>query len=211
MLTVHHLNNSRSQRILWLLEELELPYELKCYQRDASTNLAPPELEAVHPLGKSPMLTDGDNTIIESGAIIDYILRRHGNGRLMPEPGTIEHEQYLQWLHYAEGSAMLPLMLRMYTGRLPDGGAALQPRIDDELNRHLGYIDNALEGVDWIVANRFSGADVQLSFVAEIPPLLHPKGSFPNLAAMGARFQRRPAYQRALKKGGKYDFGPQGQ
>ena len=152
MLTVHHLNNSRSQRILWLLEELELPYELKCYQRDASTNLAPPELEAVHPLGKSPVLTDGDNTIIESGAIIDYILRRHGNGRLMPEPGTIEHEQYLQWLHYAEGSAMLPLMLRMYTGRLPDGGAALQPRIDDELNRHLGYIDNALEGVDWIVS-----------------------------------------------------------
>jgi len=211
MLTVHHLNNSRSQRILWLLEELELPYELKCYQRDAATNLAPPELEAVHPLGKSPVLTDGDNTIIESGAIIDYILRRHGNGRLMPEPGTIEHEQYLQWLHYAEGSAMLPLMLRMYTGRLPDGGAALQPRIDDELNRHLGYIDNALEGVDWIVANTFSGADVQLSFVAEIAPLLHPSGYFPNLAAMRARFQRRPAYQRALKKGGRYDFGPQEQ
>lgn len=211
MLTVHHLNNSRSQRILWLLEELELPYELKCYQRDATTNLAPPELEAVHPLGKSPVLTDGDNTIIESGAIIDYILRRHGNGRLMPEPGTIEHEQYLQWLHYAEGSAMLPLMLRMYTGRLPDGGAALQPRIDDELNRHLGYIDNALEGVDWIVANTFSGADVQLSFVAEIAPLLHPNGYFPNLAAMRARFQQRPAYQRALKKGGRYDFGPQEQ
>jgi glutathione S-transferase len=211
MLTVHHLNNSRSQRILWLLEELELPYELKCYQRDATTNLAPPELEAVHPLGKSPVLTDGDNTIIESGAIIDYILRRHGNGRLMPEPGTIEHEQYLQWLHYAEGSAMLPLMLRMYTGRLPDGGAALQPRIDDELNRHLGYIDNALEGVDWIVANTFSGADVQLSFVAEIAPLLHPNGYFPNLAAMRTRFQRRPAYQRALKQGGRYDFGPQEQ
>jgi glutathione S-transferase len=211
MLTVHHLNNSRSQRILWLLEELELPYELKCYQRDATTNLAPPELEAVHPLGKSPVLTDGDNTIIESGAIIDYILRRHGNGRLMPEPGTIDHEQYLQWLHYAEGSAMLPLMLRMYTGRLPDGGAALQPRIDDELNRHLGYIDNALKGVDWIVANTFSGADVQLSFVAEIAPLLHPDGYFPNLAAMRTRFQRRPAYQRALKKGGRYDFGPQEQ
>jgi glutathione S-transferase len=106
---------------------------------------------------------------------------------------------------------MLPLMLRMYTGRLPDGGAALQPRIDDELNRHLGYIDNALKGVDWIVANTFSGADVQLSFVAEIAPLLHPDGYFPNLAAMRARFQRRPAYQRALKKGGRYDFGPQEQ
>ena len=211
MLTVHHLNNSRSQRILWLLEELELPYELNRYQRDASTNLAPPELEAVHPLGKSPVLTDGDNTVIESGAIIDYVLRRHGSGRLMPEPGSSEHEQYLQWLHYAEGSAMLPLMLRMYTARLPDGGAALQPRIDDELNRHLGYMERALEGVDWFVGNTFSGADVQLSFVVEITPLLHPNGSFPNLAAMRARFQQRPAYQRALKKGGKYDFGPQGQ
>jgi glutathione S-transferase len=211
MLTVHHLNNSRSQRILWLLEELELPYELKRYQRDPVTNLAPPELEAVHPLGKSPVLTDGDNTVIESGAIIDYILRRHGDGRLRPEPGSAEHEQYLQWLHYAEGSAMLPLMLRMYTGRLPDGGAALQPRIDDELNRHLGYMDSALEGVDWFVGNTFSGADVQLSFVVEIAPLLHPTGSFPNLAAMRTRFQQRPAYQRALEKGGKYDFGPQGQ
>ena len=211
MLTVHHLNNSRSQRILWLLEELELAYDLKCYQRDADTNLAPPELEAVHPLGKSPVLTDGANTIIESGAIIDYVLRRHGSGRLMPAPGSSEHEQYLQWLHYAEGSAMLPLMLRMYTGRLPDGGAALQPRIDDELNRHLGYLDSSLEGVDWFVGNTFSGADVQLSFVVEIAPLLHPTGSFPNLAAMRERFQARPAYQRALKKGGQYDFGPPGQ
>ena len=211
MLTVHHLNNSRSQRILWLLEELELPYELKTYQRNAETNLAPPALEAVHPLGKSPVLTDAGNTVIESGAIIDYILRRHGGGRLMPAAGSNEHEQYLQWLHYAEGSAMLPLMLRMYTGRLPDGGAALQPRINDELNRHLGYMNRALDGVDWFVGNTFSGADVQLSFVAELAPLLHPEGVFPNLAAMRERFQARPAYQRALKKGGKYDFGPAGQ
>lgn len=211
MLTVHHLNNSRSQRILWLLEELELNYALKCYQRDATTNLAPPELEAVHPLGKSPVITDGDNTIIESGAIIDYILRRHGAGRLMPIAGSVEHEQYLQWLHYSEGSAMLPLMLRMYTGRLPDGGAALQPRIDDELNRHLGYMDNALEGVDWFVGNSFSGADIQLSFVIEIAPLLHPGADFANLTAMRERFQARPAYQRALQKGGKYDFGPASQ
>ena len=211
MLTVHHLNNSRSQRILWLLEELELPYELKSYQRNAETNLAPPALEAVHPLGKSPVLTDAGNTVIESGAIIDYILRRHGGGRLMPAAGSNEHEQYLQWLHYAEGSAMLPLMLRMYTGRLPDGGAALQPRINDELNRHLGYMNKALDGVEWFVGNTFSGADVQLSFVAELAPLLHPEGVFPNLAAMRERFQARPAYQRALKKGGKYDFGPAGQ
>jgi glutathione S-transferase len=205
MLTVHHLNNSRSQRILWLLEELELDYALKHYQRDAATNLAPPALEAVHPLGKSPVLTDAENTII------DYILRRHGNGRLRPLPGSIEHEQYLQWLHYAEGSAMLPLMLRLYTGRLPDGGAALQPRINDELNRHLGYMDRSLRDVDWFVGNTFSGADIQLSFVVELAPLLHPAGSFPNLAAMRERFQARPAYQRALKKGGTYAYGPAGQ
>jgi len=211
MLTVHHLNNSRSQRILWLLEELELDYDLKCYQRDASTNLAPPELEVVHPLGKSPIVTDSGNVIIESGAIIDYILRRHGGGRLLPAPGTVAHEQYLQWLHYAEGSAMLPLMLRMYTSRLPDGGAALQPRIDNELKRHLGYMNRALEGAEWFVGNRFSGADVQLSFVVEIAPLLHSLDQLPNLADFKERIHLRPAYQRALLKGGKYDFGPPGQ
>jgi len=205
MLTVHHLNNSRSQRILWLLEELELDYELKCYERNTETNLAPPELEAVHPLGKSPVLTDGDRTVIESGAIIDYILRIHGNGRLLPAQGSAAHEAYLQWLHYAEGSAMLPLMLRMYTGRLPDGGEGLQPRITEELNRHLGYLNSALEGVDWFVDNELSGADIQLSFVAEVAPLLHPE-PFPNLLAFRDRLQARPAYQRALEKGGAYVF-----
>lgn len=208
MLTVHHLNNSRSQRILWLLEELELDYELRCYQRNAETNLAPPELEAIHPLGKSPVLTDGDSTIIESGAIIDYVLRCYGNGQLMPAAGTAEHEQYLQWLHYAEGSAMLPLMLRMYTSRLADGGADLQARINEELDRHLGYMNQALEGVDWFVGNTFSGADVQLSFVVEIAPLLHSLAAFPNLAALRDRIHARPAYKRALAKGGRYDFGP---
>jgi glutathione S-transferase len=211
MLTVHHLNNSRSQRILWLLEELELDYVLKGYQRDATTNLAPPELAAVHPLGKSPVVTDGDTCVIESGALIDYILRKHGGGRLLPAPGTIEHEQYLQWLHYAEGSAMLPLMLRMYTGRLPDAGAALQPRIEDELNRHLGYMNAALEGGDCFVGNSFSGADIQLSFVVEIAPLLYSLDAFPNLAAFRERIHARPAYQRALVMGGKSDFGPTGQ
>lgn len=208
MLTLHHLNNSRSQRVLWLLEELELDYTIQTYQRNAQTNLAPPELEAVHPLGKSPVLTDNDNTVIESGAIIDYLLRVHGDGRFYPEPGTAAHEQYLQWLHYVEGSAMLPLMLRMYTGRLPDGGEALQPRINDELNRHLGYINGALSGVDWLVANSFSGADVQLSFVSDIAPLMHSLEPFPKLAAFRERCHARPAYQRALEKGGDYAFGP---
>ena len=117
MLTVHHLNNSRSQRILWLLEELELDYTLNCYQRDAETNLAPPELEAVHPLGKSPIVTEGDVTVVESGAIIDYILRKHGGGRLQPAPDTVAHEQYLQWLHFAESSAILPMLLKLFVSK----------------------------------------------------------------------------------------------
>lgn len=208
MLTVHHLNNSRSQRVLWLMEELELDYEIKFYQRNPETNLAPPQLEAVHPLGKSPILSDGDRTLIESGAIIDYILRIHGNGQLRPPEGSAAHEAYLQWLHYAEGSAMLPLMLKMYTGRLPDGGAALQPRITDELDRHLGYMDRSLEGADWFVDDTFSGADIQLSFAVEIAPLLYTLESFPNLAAFRDRIQARPAYRRALEKGGDYLFGP---
>jgi len=207
MLTVHHLNNSRSQRILWLLEELGIEYQLKTYQRDPVTNLAPPELEQVHPLGKSPVLTDDDNTIIESGAIIDYILRHYGDGRLQPETDTDGYEQYLQWLHYAEGSAMLPMMLKMYTARLGDAGAPLQPRISDELQRHLGYIENSLKGVDWLVGNNFSGADIQLSFVVEITPLLYSLDSLPNIAAYRQRLQKRPAYQAALKRGGFYAYG----
>lgn len=208
MLIVHHLNNSRSQRILWLLEELQVDYSIEHYKRNAETNLAPPELEAIHPLGKSPMITDGDNTIIESGAIIDYILRIYGDGRLRPAEGTAQHESYLQWLHYSEGSVMLPLMMRMYTGRLPDGGEALQPRITDELNRHLGYLNATLEGQEWLVDNTFSGADIQLSFVAEIAPLMTPMESFGNLVQFRDRLQARPAYQTAMSKGGQYDFGP---
>ncbi len=207
MLTVHHLNNSRSQRILWLLEELGLDYEIVSHQRDAGTNLAPPALLAVHPLGKSPVLTDGALTIIESGAIIDYIVRRHGGGRLAPEPGTDAHEHYLQWLHYAEGSAMLPLMLKMYTGRLPDGGADLQPRITSELDNHLGYMNGALQGSEWFVDDSFSAADVQLSFVPQVARLLYTLEPFPNLAAFLDRIHARPAYRRALERGGEYAFG----
>jgi glutathione S-transferase len=207
MLTVHHLNNSRSQRILWLLEELELDYALKRYQRDATTNLAPPELLDVHPLGKSPVLTDGDHTIHESGAIIDYLVRRHGSGRLAPAPGTDAHEKYLQWLHYAEGSAMLPLMLKMYTGRLPDGGAALQPRITSELDNHLGYMNQALEASGWFVGDSLTAADVQLSFVPQVARLLYTLDPFPNLNAFLERIHQRPAYRRALDRGGEYAFG----
>ena len=139
MIVLHHLNDSRSQRILWLLEELGLPYEIKRYQRDAATRLAPPELVAVHPLGKSPVITDDGLTIHESGAIIDYIIRRHGGGRLQPRLGTDDYETYVQWLHYAEGSAMLPLMLQMYTARLGEAAAPLTPRIQGEIASAMNY------------------------------------------------------------------------
>lgn len=207
MLTVHHLNNSRSQRVLWLLEELEVDYEIMNYQRDSATNLAPPELETIHPLGKSPVITDDENTIIESGAIIDYVVRHYGEGRLAPSPGTRAHEDYLQWMHYAEGSAMLPLMLKLYTSRLPDGGEALKPRIHGELDNHLGFMNKALDGQDWFVDNIFSAADIQLSFAPEIGKVLYDLKPFPNLLDFLERIHSRDAYQRAIAKGGPYAFG----
>lgn len=208
MLVVHHLNNSRSQRILWLLEELGLPYEIKFYQRDAVTNLAPPELKAIHPLGKSPVVTEGDVTVIESGAIIDYILRRHGGGRLAPDPATPAYDAHQQWLHYAEGSAMLPLMLALYVGRLGDAGKPLQPRIESEIANHLGYVDAALAGRDWLLGGGITGADIQMSFVGEAAVAGGRGATFPNIAGWVQRFQARPAYLTALDKGGPYNMGP---
>ncbi|MEE4279366.1 MAG: glutathione S-transferase [Halieaceae bacterium] len=207
MLIVHHLNNSRSQRVLWLLEELGVDYEIRNYQRDSNTNLAPQELLDVHPLGKSPVITDGDNTIIESGAIIDYIVRHYGDGQLAPIPGTRAHEDYLQWMHYAEGSAILPLMLKLYTSRLPDGGEALQPRINSELDNHLGFMNRALEGQDWFVDNEFSAADIQLSFIPQIATRLYSLESFPELRDFLERIHQRDAYKRAIERGGPYAFG----
>src|SRR5260221_5139668 len=151
MIVVHHLNNSRSQRILWLLEELQLFYEIKFYRRDGVTNLAPPELKAVHPLGKSPVISDGARTIAESGAIVDYLIRQHGRGRLAPAPDGADHERYLEWLHYAEGSAILALMLRFYTLRLGEAAAPLEDRIDGEIDNHLGYVNQALEGRSYLL------------------------------------------------------------
>jgi len=207
MLVVHHLNDSRSQRILWLLEELGAPYEIKHYARDAATRLAPPELKEVSPLGKSPVVTDGDLTIIESGAIIDYIQRTYGNGRLAPKAGTRDYEAYNQWLHYAEGSAMLPLMLALYVGRLGEAGAPLSPRIESETANHLGYVEAALAGRDWLVGDDLTAADVQMSFVGEIARMQR-AADYPNITAWVDRFQARPAYKRALEKGGPYNMGP---
>ena len=207
MIVVHHLNDSRSQRILWLLEELGVPYEIKHYSRDATTRLAPPELLAVHPLGKSPVVTEGEATIIESGAIVDYILRHHGGGKLAPDRTSPAYDVYQQWLHYSEGSAMLPLMLAMYVGRLGEAGAPLKPRIDSETANHLGYVEKSLAGKDWLLGE-FSGADIQMSFVGEIVASTGRGAQYPNIAAWVKRFQARPAYRRALEKGGAYNMGP---
>lgn len=206
MLVVHHLNDSRSQRILWLLEELAIPYEIKRYQRDATTRLAPAELVAVHPLGKSPVVTDDGRTVHESGAIIDYIIRRHGGGRMAPAIGSEAYETYNQWLHYAEGSAMLPLMLLMYVGRLGEAGAPLHPRIEGEIANHMGYVDKSLAGRDWLLGAELSGADINLSFVAEVMGVFGKLDGYPNMKAWLERFQARPAYKAALEKGGAYSF-----
>jgi glutathione S-transferase len=206
MIVVHHLNDSRSQRILWLLEELGLPYEIKPYQRDAQTRLAPPELKKVHPLGKSPVITDGNRTIIESGAIIDYVIRRHGKGRLQPAPETPEYDEYVQWMHYAEGSAMLPLMLNLYTTRLGDAAAPLKPRIDGEIANHLAYIDSALKGRQYLLGEALTGADIQMSFVGEVAGAFGKRAQYPNLDAWTKRLHERPAFKKALDRGGAYNL-----
>ena len=202
MIVVHHLNDSRSQRVLWLLEELGAPYEIRHYARDAKTRLAPPELLAVHPLGKSPVIEDRAQKVIESGAIVDYLIRHHGGGRLQPAAGTADFEAYQQWLHYAEGSAMLPLMLKLYVSRLGEAGAPLAPRISSELANHLGFVDRALQGRDWLVGDQLTGADIQMSFVGEAAREL--RASYPAIDAWVRRLQARPAYQRALQRGGPY-------
>ncbi len=206
MLVVHHLNDSRSQRILWLLEELGVPYEIKPYQRDSQTRLAPPELKQVHPLGKSPVITDGGKTIIESGAILDYVIRRYGKGRMQPPPETAAYDEYVQWMHYAEGSAMLPLMLNLYAARLGDAAAALMPRIEGEITNHLAYIDGALKGRQFLVGDTLSGADIQMSFVGEVAGAFGKRAQYPNLDAWTKRLHERPAYKKAIEKGGAYNL-----
>jgi glutathione S-transferase len=218
MLTVHHLNNSRSQRVLWLLEELGMPYEVKRYQRDLKTMLAPPELKKVHALGKSPVITDGDNTIAESGAIIEYIVERSG-GRLAPKPGTPERLRYTYWLHYAEGSAMLPLLLKLIFGFIPKqpmpffvkpiarsiANSVNARFIEPQLKLHLDYMEAELGKSEWFAGSEFSAADVQMSFPIEAAAA---RGgldtSWPKVSAFLKKIQARPAYQKALEVGGPY-------
>ena len=205
MIVVHHLNDSRSQRILWLLEELGLAYDIKHYKR-METRLAPPELRAIHPVGKSPVITDAGKTIYESAAIIDYVIRRHAGGRLQPDPATPAYDDYVMWMHYAEGSAMLPLMLNLYVSRLGDGGKPLHPRIESEIANHLGYLDSHLKGRSFLVGDSLTGADIQMSFIPEIAEVYGKRAAFPNLDAWIKRLHARPAWKVALEKGGPYRF-----
>ena len=207
MIVVHHLNESRSQRILWLLEELGAAYEIKHYLRNPQTRLAPPELMAVHPLGKSPVITDGGVTVFESGAIVDYLIRHHGNGHLQPASHTSNFEVYQQWMHYAEGSAMLPLLLKLYVSRLGEAGAPLSPRIEGEISNHLGFVNQSLQGKEWLVGDSITGADIQMSFVGEVAGARGNRENYPHLDAWVKRFQARPAYARAIERGGPYAYG----
>ena len=220
MITVHHLNNSRSQRILWLLEELGLDYEIKRYERNPETLLAPDSLKQVHPLGKSPVITDGELTIAESGAIVEYLVNRYGNGQLAPDEGTVERLRYTYWLHYAEGSVM-PLLVFSLVMKQVDEKSSFLTRpiakavtgkvrslfIQPQLALHLNYMEDELAKATWFVGNQFTAADIQMSFPVEAASSqdgFYEK--YQQLAAYLERIHARPAYQKALERGGEYEI-----
>lgn len=205
-ITVHHLNNSRSQRILWLLEELNVPYEIEHYARDAVTNLAPEALLKMHPLGKSPLIEDAGNIIFESAAIVEYICERHGGAHLVPPRGTDQHIRYLEWLHFAEGSAMTPILLNLYTARLGEAAAPLHPRIDQQLESHFQFMEDSLKATGWFVGDGLSGADIMMSFPAEAAVKMGRATNRPNLTKFVETIHARPAFQHALDKGGPYAY-----
>jgi glutathione S-transferase len=219
MIVVHHLNNSRSQRVLWLLEELGVPYEIRHYQRNPQTMLAPPELLAVHPLGKSPVISDGDLTLAESGAIIEYLATRYGEGRLLPPAGSPERLRYTYWLHFAEGSAMPPLLLKLVFRRVANAPApffvrpiaraisnrVLSTFVEPQIKRQLDYMEGELGKTTWFAGDNFSAADIQMSFPLEAAAARGGlDASYPKLSAYLQRIHARPAYQKALEKGGPY-------
>lgn len=218
-LTVHHLNNSRSQRVLWMVEELGVPYRIERYQRDPKTMLAPSALKKVHPLGKSPVITDGDQVVAESGAILEYLVDTYGNGRFAPKRGTPEHRRYTYWMHYAEGSAMPPLVMKLVFTHLKQApmpffvkpiarkiadqvlGAFVEPNI----RLHVQHMEAALAQGPWFAAEELTAADIQMSFPIEAAAVRGGLGhEFPRLQAFLERIRARPAYQRALEKGGPY-------
>ena len=208
MLILHHLNNSRSQRIIWLLEELGVEYEIKPYQRDPDTQRAPAELKAVHQLGKSPVLEDDGLIIAETGAIIVYLLDKFGDGKLRPKKGTQEYVDYVHFLHFAEGSAMLPLLLALYTGFLGEAGAPIQPMIMSEIKAILDYCEYHLISKTWFAGDEMTGADIQMIFPLEAAKARGRLKGYDACNEYVDRVHALPAYQRALEKGGPYAYGP---
>jgi len=221
MIVVHHLNNSRSQRVLWLLEELGVPYEVKRYERDVATMLAPASLRAVHPLGKSPVVTDGGLTLAESGAIIEYLAGRYGDGRLVPAPGTPMRQRYTYWMHYAEGSAMPPLLLKLVFSRVESApmpffvkpiaraivGRAMTSFIDPQIKLHLDFMESELGKSAWFAGDDFTAADVQMSFPLEAAASRGGlDASRPRLMRFLDTIHARPAYKKALERGGPYEL-----
>ncbi|NNF17983.1 MAG: glutathione S-transferase [Gammaproteobacteria bacterium] len=221
MITVHHLQNSRSQRILWMLEELRVDYTVKRYERDAETQLAPQELLDIHPLGKSPVIEDGDVRVAESGAIIEYLAGRYGQGSMVPEEGTAARREYIYWLHYAEGSLMTPLLLRLVferikTTKMPFFAKPIARGIADKvmssfvtpnIKRHMQFVDDHLAKNEWFAGNTLTGADVQMSFPLEAASARGVVGEqHANIHQYVQRVQARPAYIAALQKGGPYDY-----
>ncbi len=220
MITLHHLENSRSQRIIWMLEELAVPYEIKRYERDPRTNLGPASLKAVHPLGKSPVITDGEVTMAESGAIIDYLGQKFSAGKLVPEYGSKAHQDYTYWLHYAEGSLMPPLLIRLVfetirARKMPFFVKPIAERIVNETMRtfigpqiktHFDYVENYLKQHEWFAGTRLTGADIQMSFPLEASVARGLGANYPAITAYVKRLHARPAYQRALEAGGEYAY-----
>ncbi len=219
MIVVHHLENSRSQRVLWLLEELGLAYEVKRYERNKQTMLAPPELKAIHPLGKSPVITEDGVTVAETGAIVEYLISRHGGGRLIPPEGSTERLRYVYWLHYAEGSAMTPLLLKLVFSTMPQRAPALmrplvrgvsrqaeQGFIDPQIKLHADYWESELAKSDWFAGAAFTAADVMMSFPLEAAASRAGAAPGPHVAAFLERIHARPAYRRALERGGPYAY-----
>lgn len=207
-ITVHHLNNSRSQRILWLLEELGADYEIVAYQRDATTNLAPPELKGPHPLGKSPLIEDAKHgqtlRVAESGAIIQYLCERHGGESWLPDPASEDHVRHLEWMQFGESSFFVPVMLKLYTARLGEAAAALAPRIDEQLAAHIAFTEENIGDNLHFVGDDWTAADVMMSFPAEIAVMQGYGAKAPKLAAFVEAVHARPAWQRARERGGPY-------
>lgn len=205
-ITVHHLNNSRSQRILWLLEELGADYEIVPYRRDAATNLAPPELKGPHPLGKSPLIVDAGLRVAESGAIIQYLCERHGGAAWLPDPTSEDHVRHLEWMQFGESSFFIPVMLKLYASRLGEAAAPLMSRVEEQLDAHVSFAEDNLDERLHFVGGDWTAADVMMSFPAEVAVMQGYAAKAPKLAAFVEAIHARPAWRRARERGGPY-FG----